>query len=201
MGLTLGTNLTFFTNVSKRLKLKVRTFWGLIPTFVEVTGEKLVGSSRIALKSYKDGWKNNASLGCNFFWKSHHNFSSSFKVCHVFNHNFSLSFGASYKHNLFLKTADYLKILANKEVNHFVVINSGKCFKSLRQKLYSELGEEKNLIKVVGSFYTFLATAVEVEKYVELIEQTPLTKIMMQSGSSDDCLHHYIIKILNLLNV
>lgn len=67
--------------------------------------------------------------------------------------------------------------------------------------MYSELGEEKNLIKLVGSFYTFLVTAVEVEKYVELIEKTPLTKIMMQSGSSDDCLHHYIINILNLLNV
>ena len=26
----------------KRLELKVRKFWGLIPTFVEVTGEKLV---------------------------------------------------------------------------------------------------------------------------------------------------------------
>ena len=27
----------------KGLKLKVRKFWGLIPSFVEVTGEKLVG--------------------------------------------------------------------------------------------------------------------------------------------------------------
>ena len=27
----------------KSLKLKVRKFWGLIPTFVEVTGENLVG--------------------------------------------------------------------------------------------------------------------------------------------------------------
>ena len=31
--------------LQKRLKLKVRKFWGLIPTFVEVTGEKLVGGS------------------------------------------------------------------------------------------------------------------------------------------------------------
>ena len=31
--------------MQKRLKLKVRKFWGLIPTFVEVTGEKLVGGS------------------------------------------------------------------------------------------------------------------------------------------------------------
>ena len=41
--LTLGMNLKFYTSVPKGLKLKVRTFWRLIPTFVEVTGEKLVG--------------------------------------------------------------------------------------------------------------------------------------------------------------
>ena len=35
--------LKFYTSVAKELKLKVRKFWGLIPTFVEVTGEKLVG--------------------------------------------------------------------------------------------------------------------------------------------------------------
>ena len=29
--------------MAKGLKLKVRNFWGLIPAFVEVTGEKLVG--------------------------------------------------------------------------------------------------------------------------------------------------------------
>ena len=29
--------------MTKRLKLKFRKIWGLIPTFVEVTGEKLVG--------------------------------------------------------------------------------------------------------------------------------------------------------------
>ena len=28
---------------AKDLKLKVRKFWGLIPTFVEVTGEKVAG--------------------------------------------------------------------------------------------------------------------------------------------------------------
>ena len=36
-------NLKFYTSLLKGLKLKVRKFWGLIPTFVEVTGEKLVG--------------------------------------------------------------------------------------------------------------------------------------------------------------
>ena len=45
LGLALGTNLKFYTSLSKGLKLKVRKFWGLIPTFVEVTGEKLVGGS------------------------------------------------------------------------------------------------------------------------------------------------------------
>ena len=37
-----GTNLIFYTSVAKGLKLKVRKLWSLTPTFVEVTGEKLV---------------------------------------------------------------------------------------------------------------------------------------------------------------
>ena len=40
--LALGTKLKFCINVTKWLKLKARKFGGLIPTFVEVTGEKLV---------------------------------------------------------------------------------------------------------------------------------------------------------------
>ena len=43
LGLALGTNLTFYTSLAKGLKLKVKKFLGLIPTFAEVTGEKLVG--------------------------------------------------------------------------------------------------------------------------------------------------------------
>ena len=43
LGLTQGANMKFYTNVAKGLKLKVRKFWGLIPTFVEVTGKKLGG--------------------------------------------------------------------------------------------------------------------------------------------------------------
>ena len=39
-------NLKFCTSVAKRLKLKVRKFLGPNPTFVEVTGEKLVGQAR-----------------------------------------------------------------------------------------------------------------------------------------------------------
>ena len=42
LGLTLGMTLTFYKGVAKGLKLKGRKFWRLIPTFVEVTREKLV---------------------------------------------------------------------------------------------------------------------------------------------------------------
>ena len=45
LGLVLGTNLEFCTSVAKGLKLKVRKFWGPNATFVEVTGEKLVGGA------------------------------------------------------------------------------------------------------------------------------------------------------------
>ena len=43
-GLALGTNLTFYTGVTKVLKVKVRNFLGLVLMFVEVTREKLVGA-------------------------------------------------------------------------------------------------------------------------------------------------------------
>ena len=42
LGLTQGTNLKFYTNVAKGLKLKVKKFLGLIPTLIEVKGKKLV---------------------------------------------------------------------------------------------------------------------------------------------------------------
>ena len=42
LGLTLGITLKFYTSVTNGLKLKVRIFLGLIPTFVEVNLEKLV---------------------------------------------------------------------------------------------------------------------------------------------------------------
>ena len=38
--LALAKNLKIHTSEAKGLKLKVKNFWGLIPTFVEVTGEK-----------------------------------------------------------------------------------------------------------------------------------------------------------------
>ena len=37
-GLALGTNLTFYTSVLKGLTIKIRKFWRLNPTFVEVSG-------------------------------------------------------------------------------------------------------------------------------------------------------------------
>ena len=41
--LALGMNLKFHTSVAKGLKLKVRKFWELVLTNVEVTRENLVG--------------------------------------------------------------------------------------------------------------------------------------------------------------
>ena len=49
LGLGVRTNLKFYTSVTKGLKLKARKFWGVFPTFVEVTGEKLVGGAFLAL--------------------------------------------------------------------------------------------------------------------------------------------------------
>ena len=42
LGLARGMALKVYTSVVKGFKLKVRKFWGLLPTFVEVTREKLV---------------------------------------------------------------------------------------------------------------------------------------------------------------
>ena len=61
LGLALGTTLKFYTSVAKQFKLKVRKFLGLIPTFVEVTGEKMVGGGLFAppplLNRVKCNWK------------------------------------------------------------------------------------------------------------------------------------------------
>ena len=37
--------LKLYTSEAKRLKLKVKKNWGLTATFIEVTGEKLVGGA------------------------------------------------------------------------------------------------------------------------------------------------------------
>ena len=43
--LVLGTNLNFYTSLSKGLELKVKMFWELILVFIDVTGEKLIWGS------------------------------------------------------------------------------------------------------------------------------------------------------------
>ena len=41
-----------YTIATKGLKLKVRKFWELVTTFVEVKGEKLVGGNRVKSSSH-----------------------------------------------------------------------------------------------------------------------------------------------------
>ena len=75
------------------------------------------------------------------------------------------------------KIDDYLKFLTEEEVKKFVAISFSEYFKSIT--------EEKNLREVAKSFYIFLTTTDEVEKYV-------------QSNSSDDCVRHFSIEILSI---
>ena len=79
------------------------------------------------------------------------------------------------------KIDDYLKILTDDEVKDFVAINFSEYFNSTR--------EEQNLRKHGKSLYIFLTTPDEVEKYVEILE----------SNSSDDCIHRYNVEILKFL--
>ena len=44
--------LKFSTSVEKGPKIKVRKFWERVPTFVEVTGERLVGYCGIAIEEF-----------------------------------------------------------------------------------------------------------------------------------------------------
>ena len=64
-----------------------------------------------------------------------------------------------------------------KEVKDFVAIKFNEYFKYIR--------EEQSLSKTAKSLYIFLTVADEVEKYVQL-------------NSSDNCIHHNNVKILNL---
>ena len=43
LGLALGKNFKFYISVAEKLKLKVRECWKFVPTFLEVTDEKLTG--------------------------------------------------------------------------------------------------------------------------------------------------------------
>ena len=51
LGLVRGTNLKLYTSVEKRLKLKFKMFWGLIPKFVEATWEKQIGQTFLTAPS------------------------------------------------------------------------------------------------------------------------------------------------------
>ena len=62
------------------------------------------------------------------------------------------------------KIDDHLKILTDDNVKNFLVINLGEYFKSMKEKLYSELYEKQNIRKVTESLYIFLTTPNEVEK-------------------------------------
>ena len=88
------------------------------------------------------------------------------------------------------KIGYYLKILTDEEVKDFFAINFSEYFKYVREKLYSKLSEEQNHRKVADSFYIFLTTPDEVEKYVEI----------MQLNSSDKYVHCYDIEILNVFD-
>ena len=72
----------------------------------------------------------------------------------------------------------------------FVAINFSEYFKSTWERLYSKLNKEQNCKKVGESFYIFLKTPNEVEKYVET----------MQSNSPDNCVYCFNVEILSLFD-
>ena len=61
------------------------------------------------------------------------------------------------------KIGGYLKVMTDNEVEDFVVINFDKYFKSVRDKLYSQLREKQNLRNIVESLFIFLTTPDKVE--------------------------------------
>ena len=73
------------------------------------------------------------------------------------------------------KIDDYLEILTDEEAKDFVAINFSQNFKSRE--------EEKGLRKVAKLLYFFLTTPDEVKP-----------------NSSDNCIHHYNVKIVNLFD-
>ena len=81
---------------------------------------------------------------------------------------------------LYIPTIDYYgEILFDEKVKDFIAINFSEYFKSIREK--------QNLRKVAKSLYIFLTTPDEVKKFVG-------------SNSSDNCVHHYNIEILNFFD-
>ena len=69
--------------------------------------------------------------------------------------------------------------LTDEKVKDFVAINFREYFKSIK--------EEWNLRKASKSLHIFLTTHDEVEQNVQL-------------NSSDNCIHHYNVEILNLFD-
>ena len=67
------------------------------------------------------------------------------------------------------KVGDYSKILTDDEMNDFVVINLGEYL-----NLWEKNIEEQNLKRVIESLYIFLATPVEAEKYVEMMQSVQI---------------------------
>ena len=61
------------------------------------------------------------------------------------------------------KIGGYLKVMTDNEVEDFVVINFNKYFKSVRDKLYSQLREKQNLRNIVESLFIFLTAPDKVE--------------------------------------
>ena len=70
------------------------------------------------------------------------------------------------------KIEDYFQILTDEEVKDFVAINFSESIK-----------EEQNLRKVAEALYI-----------------VPTTLDQVQSSSSDNCIHHYNVKVLNLFD-
>ena len=74
------------------------------------------------------------------------------------------------------KIDNYLRILTDEEVEDFIAVNFSEYSKSITEK--------QNLVKKVAKLpYIFLPTPDEVVTY-------------LQSNSSDNCIHHYNVKIL-----
>ena len=87
------------------------------------------------------------------------------------------------------KVDDYLKVLIDEEVKNFVAYWTFAAYLNiLPVKYFKTIREEKNLRKVAKSFYIFLTTRDEVDKYV-------------QSNSSENCIHQYNVGILKMIDL
>ena len=97
------------------------------------------------------------------------------------------------------KIADYLKIMTEEDIKTCSQ-TFDECFKYIKEKLHSKLGEEKSLRKVEESFLYFLETPDQVKKYGKSIEKMSEAELMTKSSSSDDCVHYFNISILKLFD-